>query len=1500
MADEGKALPVGSRASITGKPELGLGIVKYVGVTKFAPGRWVGIELDKAAGKNDGTVMGEKYFDCKPAHGIFVKTNMVTIESGGSGGDDDELMPPPATPTSTSGIKQPAASSIRPPSSTGIRPPSSLGKGRPSLTPSSNPSNISPPTTTATTTTAPTTGIRKPTESGIKRPSLTPSQAAALTSSSSSVSPPQSTSPPIVEKQQPSPQQQEETTVSPKVEQPVSSPKIVEQQQQPSPPTEPSVTTSSSGIPRPSISKPSSASIPKPSSTKLKEPSSTSPPPTTPTATTTTTTTTSTVSPPQPVVSETPKPTPVPAVVVPTPTTTTTTTTSVTNEPVTPIKTSTSSLTKVESPMSERKKPKIMLGEDDDEEEEEINDLLNKSISNPMINETIEKMMKTINELTEYKQNSEEEINSLQDKIKELSLSKDKLSKEHEKQIQQLEKSIATKEKENEQLLKQQHKHDENIEKQLSKDKVDFEKEKQSLLDQINQLNENLELLTLDKELVEEKLELKEMEYEEIKEEMEMIKIEFETMKLESLEEKPRVIDESLPTDVIVLQEQNEKLKEAVVKLRDMTINDKHEITKKNKDMESLSKQFNALNDKSSKLEQELAQKLEEIVEFKQALEDAEVSESLITDLTDKNLELSEELVEIKGTLADLEDFRDLYAELTENQTALEKSLRQDINAKEIENLNLAGQLANSQLKLQEADKTMAQFRDLVGRLQHKLEEMRKREEENSEKSSSWTAIQQQLLSQNIQLQNQVIRATAMEIDHQLEKQRAKEAELHLGYVYEYLPEQGFHADNDAIKMLLLLQRILLKSELAQKYLNRVYKVEEIGTTKMLGGEQEETLTASQVAHSLQVTHILDHLNISATWLSSTLERCSSEHWLRAGRSAKDMKNQEKVLDHLLSIIKNEQFGSAYSTAGLDKINIKLDTILTNVFGTDESLVCKPEWSILLNYILNIQYYIKQIMLEDINISGMTNTPDTIFPQKEMSKVLSVCRKVVKNLINKPHIRTATIIRDLLNKSENTCKSILSDLVSALPKIQQDPQSQRQQLVITITAKSDLLVEQMNVAGVGFEDDALTSDGGDDTTKSSIEKLFHQMHTQLSDVVETILAGDLDLSDQDKEALAKIQSPWIERATILKQSLNEVGQLRDTIAAKEAELLENLKSFKAKEAELIEEKRKEESFDKRIKILQKSENELTEKIERDSKDREENEKKYRQAIKLYQKERVTFEQEIKSLQQKNQALLSEAQKKAATPAPTISQDQLFLQPDNIQTISLKKTIKFLRTENIKLKSEKAVKELYQIIPQSTLLSLKSKSNNSNTNTTSKEDEETNENNNNTNNNNNNIMGVGEQSKKQQIKFNEIMDLSKQVSHMMGNVLESLATPKILDISNSGGNGGNGSNKKSSNALSFGLNEIEKQKLVTKQYERKAKQLQSKLTSFISSSNGSFGLGNYADANLSRLLQKPTLIGSNSSGTGTSISSSGVISKNSILLADKDIQAALTCKKLVNI
>ena len=47
--------------------------VQFIGNTHFAAGDWIGVELDDASGKNDGAVQGQRYFDCTPGHGMFVR-----------------------------------------------------------------------------------------------------------------------------------------------------------------------------------------------------------------------------------------------------------------------------------------------------------------------------------------------------------------------------------------------------------------------------------------------------------------------------------------------------------------------------------------------------------------------------------------------------------------------------------------------------------------------------------------------------------------------------------------------------------------------------------------------------------------------------------------------------------------------------------------------------------------------------------------------------------------------------------------------------------------------------------------------------------------------------------------------------------------------------------------------------------------------------------------------------------------------------------------------------------------------------------------------------------------------------------------------------------------------------------------------------------------------------------------------------------------------------------
>lgn len=73
------------------------GIIRYVGETRFAPGSWIGVELNSHDGKNDGSVQGERYFDCDMGKGMFLRPASLTI-----------VAQPVAKPTNGTAVKKPA------------------------------------------------------------------------------------------------------------------------------------------------------------------------------------------------------------------------------------------------------------------------------------------------------------------------------------------------------------------------------------------------------------------------------------------------------------------------------------------------------------------------------------------------------------------------------------------------------------------------------------------------------------------------------------------------------------------------------------------------------------------------------------------------------------------------------------------------------------------------------------------------------------------------------------------------------------------------------------------------------------------------------------------------------------------------------------------------------------------------------------------------------------------------------------------------------------------------------------------------------------------------------------------------------------------------------------------------------------------------------------------------------------------------------------------------
>lgn len=98
MSDEtdssGKPIIVGGRVFVKDKNLEG--VVKFVGTTHFAPGKWIGIHLAEPKGKNNGSIQGKAYFTCPDNCGLFVRQNQILmLDSGPEAAPSHSFIPKP-------------------------------------------------------------------------------------------------------------------------------------------------------------------------------------------------------------------------------------------------------------------------------------------------------------------------------------------------------------------------------------------------------------------------------------------------------------------------------------------------------------------------------------------------------------------------------------------------------------------------------------------------------------------------------------------------------------------------------------------------------------------------------------------------------------------------------------------------------------------------------------------------------------------------------------------------------------------------------------------------------------------------------------------------------------------------------------------------------------------------------------------------------------------------------------------------------------------------------------------------------------------------------------------------------------------------------------------------------------------------------------------------------------------------------------------------------------
>ncbi|VDK55652.1 unnamed protein product [Anisakis simplex] len=365
------------------------------------------------------------------------------------------------------------------------------------------------------------------------------------------------------------------------------------------------------------------------------------------------------------------------------------------------------------------------------------------------------------------------------------------------------------------------------------------------------------------------------------------------------------------------LEQQNEKLREALVKMRDMTGQsalEKQEAMKENEELKNEMAQLVKLCEKM-KNDAELAE--QQANELREQVDAAMGSEQMIETLTAKNLDMEEKLRSLEETIEDYETMRDLDEELLETQNEAEKDLKDRYEASCVRINELLSQIRACGEQTEEYENVLVKFRKKVGELneeiqEHKDENLRLKQElkDLEEGNAQPGAVSAGMVAAN--------RDFAETIESEMNKPKLVFYQKYGEYLKAFLPDNFAKAggDNDAVVLNVLYPLLSEKASILSDILNKKYP-------SVPGGMRREHVTkahkADQWAFAAKFTYLLSGFGGIVRKFGSAVQRCSVERLSRLAQLQMEMTGQERMLDSFFGLLKTNRFDENTSTENLEK-----------------------------------------------------------------------------------------------------------------------------------------------------------------------------------------------------------------------------------------------------------------------------------------------------------------------------------------------------------------------------------------------------------------------------------------------------------------------------------------------------------------------------------------------------------------------------------------------------
>eukprot|EP01137_Pigoraptor_chileana_P007490 Opistho-2@53172 len=430
------------------------------------------------------------------------------------------------------------------------------------------------------------------------------------------------------------------------------------------------------------------------------------------------------------------------------------------------------------------------------------------------------------------------------------------------------------------------------------------------------------ELATLDKEVAEEKAESMQLEIDNLKEKMEELQLDIEILKGER-DEAGGVSVSVAPGEEAAggvrltsaeqrsLLANNERLKDALVKLRDATAAEKADLTRRVKELEMEAARGRDAIAAREKMVEEIRVLESDMADLTEQVDALSAAESMVATLSERSLDLEDRCRLLQDTVDDLEALKAVQEELEESHLETEREMQTALDDRDSTARALKTALDAALESSADYERTVLQYRDLVRALQSDLDSVRRANETKRSEVEELESRSQAVLNLNSQLQRTALKAHARAIEQDLRRLELSQAVAHARMLAEYVPEQfARNGDSDGLAMLLLLGRLSAKADIVSEHTRKQLVVTCADPSQRMPSSSPSPSSSeaaeASASFGLSVISSLARFKALVVRVEECLGRCDALLYSRVGAMHPSLRQFEKGLDALIDLLKRE------------------------------------------------------------------------------------------------------------------------------------------------------------------------------------------------------------------------------------------------------------------------------------------------------------------------------------------------------------------------------------------------------------------------------------------------------------------------------------------------------------------------------------------------------------------------------------------------------------------